>query len=145
MLKKHFYSVNTREGKDLQKKKNPKQLRNDNRTIHIDNYRKRRWIKMHQPKDTYWLGGCRHVHVCISTHDITLLGPTNGMWLFYAVRLMFPLWLTTVIILFFFWLLIVKTDKHLLLLWLCNYYSLNTTVSWLVNRKIIEFYITKSI
>ena len=30
---------------------------------------------------------------------------------------------------------IVKTDKHLLLLWLCNYYSLNTIVSWLVNRK----------
>ena len=32
--------------------------------------------------------------------------------------------------LFFDWLLIVKTDKHLLLLWLCNYYSLNTIVSW---------------
>ena len=39
----------------------------------------------------------------------------------------------------FVWLLIVKTDKHLLLLWLCNYYSLNTIVSWLVNRKIMEF------
>ena len=43
----------------------------------------------------------------------------------------------------FVWLLIVKTDKHLSLLWLCNYYSLNTIVSWLVNRKIMEFYITK--
>ena len=39
---------------------------------------------------------------------------------------MLPLWLAIVII-FFVWLLIVKTDKHLLLLWLCNYYSLNTT------------------
>ena len=47
-------------------------------------------------------------------------------------------------LLFLVWLLIVKTDKHLLLLWLCNYYSLNTIVSWLVNRKIIELYITKS-
>ena len=35
---------------------------------------------------------------------------------------------------------IVKTDKHLSLWWLCNYCSLNTIVSWLVNRKIIEFY-----
>ena len=58
---------------------------------------------------------------------------------------MFPLWLTVVIIFYFFvWLLIVKTDKHLLLLWLCNYYSLNTIVSWLVNWKIIEFYITET-
>ena len=47
-------------------------------------------------------------------------------------------------LLFFVWLLIVKTDKHLLLWWLCNYYSLNTIVSWLVNRKIIEFYIIKT-
>ena len=46
-------------------------------------------------------------------------------------------------LLFFVWLLIVKTDKHLLPWWVCNYYSLNTIVSWLVNRKIIEFYITK--
>ena len=30
---------------------------------------------------------------------------------------MFPLWLTTVILLFFVWLLVVKSDKHLLLLW----------------------------
>ena len=47
-------------------------------------------------------------------------------------------------LLLFVWLLIVKIDKHLLLLWLYNYYSLNTMVSWLVNRKIIEFYITKT-
>ena len=45
-------------------------------------------------------------------------------------------------LLFFVWLFIVKTDKHLLLLWLCNYYSLNTIVSWLVNRKITELYIS---
>ena len=30
----------------------------------------------------------------------------------------------------FIWLLIVRTDKHILLLWLCNYYSLNRFVSW---------------
>ena len=41
-------------------------------------------------------------------------------------------------ILFFLWLLTVKTDKHFLLLWLCNCYSLNTVVSWLANRKIIN-------
>ena len=31
--------------------------------------------------------------------------------------------------------IIMKTDKCILLLWLCNYYSLHTIVSWLVNRK----------
>ena len=41
-------------------------------------------------------------------------------------------------------MLIVKTDKRILLLWLCNYYSLYTTASWLVNRKIIELCITKT-
>ena len=54
---------------------------------------------------------------------------------------MLPLWLAIEII--FFWgvrLLIVKTDKHFLLLWLCNYYSLNTILSWLVNRKIIQLH-----
>ena len=48
-------------------------------------------------------------------------------------------------LLFFVLLLIVKTDKHILLLWLCNYDSLNNIVSWLVNRKIIDLYITKTI
>ena len=59
---------------------------------------------------------------------------------------MFLLWLAVAVVIifyFFVWLLIVKTNKHLLLLWLCHYYSLNTIVSWLVNRKIIEFCITK--
>ena len=42
---------------------------------------------------------------------------------------------------FFVWQLSVKIDKYLLLLWLCKYYSLNITVSWLVNRKIIGFWI----
>ena len=45
---------------------------------------------------------------------------------------MFPLWLAVVII-FFVRLLTVNTDEPLLLLGLCNDYSLNTTVSWLVN------------
>ena len=50
--------------------------------------------------------------------------------------IIFPLWLAILIIfLFFVWLLNVKIDKHLLLLQLCNYYLLNTIVSWLVNRK----------
>ena len=59
---------------------------------------------------------------------------------------MFPLWLAIMFIFCFFsgWLLIVKTDKHLLLLLLCNYYSLNIIVSWLVNRKTIELYFTKT-
>ena len=42
-------------------------------------------------------------------------------------------------LLFFLWLLIVKTDKHLSLLWLCNNYSLNSIVSWLVNRKTLYY------
>ena len=69
----------------------------------------------------------------------------NCMQLFYIIKLiMFPLWLAIVITFYFFiWLLIVKTDKHLLLLWLCICYSLNTIVLWLVNRKIIEHFITK--
>ena len=46
-------------------------------------------------------------------------------------------------LLFFVWLLIVKPDTHLLPWWVCSYSSLHTIVSWLVNRKIIEFYITK--
>ena len=45
---------------------------------------------------------------------------------------------------FLVWLLIVETDRHLLLLWLCNCYSLNTILSLLVNRNSIEFYITKA-
>ena len=68
------------------------------------------------------------------------------MQLFYIVKLiMFLLWLAVVITFnFFVWLLIVKNDKYLLLLWLCIFYSLNTIVSWLVNRKIIELYVTKT-
>ena len=27
---------------------------------------------IHQPKDIDWLDGWKHVHVCISTHHITL-------------------------------------------------------------------------
>ena len=50
------------------------------------------------------------------------LTPLNCIQLFYSVNLiMFPLWLAVIIILLFVWLLIEKTDKHLLLLWLCNY------------------------
>ena len=47
---------------------------------------------------------------------------------------MFPLWLA-IVFYFFVSLLNVKTDKHFLLLWLRNYYSLNTIVSLLANRK----------
>ena len=58
---------------------------------------------------------------------------------------MFPLWLAIVIIFcFFVWVLIVKTDKHLLLLWLCNYHSLNTICIMIGQLKIIEFYIIKN-
>ena len=84
--------------------------------------------------------------MCIYALPLTTsccLIPSNCMQLFYIVRLiMFPIWLATVII-FCVWLLIVKTDKHLVLLWLCNYYLLNTIVSWLVNGKIMELCITK--
>ena len=58
---------------------------------------------------------------------------------------MFPLWLATVIIFYFlsgYWLW--KLINIFYLLWLYNCYSLNTIVSWLVNRKIIELYINKS-
>ena len=72
------------------------------------------------------------------------LDPSNCTQLLYSVNLiMFPLWLAVIIILLLVWILIEKSDKHLLLLWLCNYYSLNTIISWLVNRKIIEFYALK--
>ena len=76
------------------------------------------------------------------TTSLCLL-PSNCMQLFYIVRLiMFPIWLAIVIT--FVWLLIVKTDKHPpILSCLCNYYLLNTIVSWLVNGKIMELYITK--
>ena len=103
---------------------------------------------MYQPKDIDWLGRWKPVNVWTSTYHITLLGspPPNHMYLFYIVRLiMFPLWLDGLqlqLSFIFGQLLIVKTDKCLLLLCLCNYYSYNTTVSWLINRKIIEFCIT---
>ena len=64
--------------------------------------------------------------------------PPNCMWLFYIVKLiMFPLWLA-ILIIFIFCLTIDLFDKHLLLLWLCNHYSLNTIASWFINKKIIE-------
>ena len=89
---------------------------------------------------------------------------------FYTVRLiMFPSWLAIKIIFYFLsgywsWNLInifysVPTQgsnpvscivDRGFTIWaireacFCNYYPLNTTVSWLVNRKIIKFYITKT-
>ena len=50
---------------------------------------------------------------------------------------MFPLWLVIAIIFYFCLAIDCENDKQLLLFWLFNYYSLNTIVSWLVNRKII--------
>ena len=48
---------------------------------------------------------------------------TRDAQLFFSSRLkMFSLWLAIVIIFYFLSDLIVKTDKNLLLLWLCNYY-----------------------
>ena len=49
---------------------------------------------------------------------------------------MFPLWLAIVIIFYFlsgYWLW--KLMNYLLLLWSYNYYSLNTTASWLIGQK----------
>ena len=80
--------------------------------------------------------------VCTSTYHITLLDPLNCNYIVWLI--MFPLWPATVITFYFspdYWLW--KLTNVFLLLWLCNYYSLNTIVSWLVNRKIIEFCITK--
>ena len=57
---------------------------------------------------------------------------------------MFPLRLVIVIIFYFCLAFDCENDKQLLLLWLFNYYPLNTIVLWLVNRKIIELYITKT-
>ena len=62
--------------------------------------------------------------------------------LFYTVRLTYSHYGSQCNDLFC--LLIVKIDKYFLLLWLQNYYSINTTVAWFVNRKIIELYITKT-
>ena len=95
-------------------------------------------------KDINWLSRWKHVHVCTSTYHIILLDPHIVCNFFillgkssshYGVQLQLAF--------IFVWLLIVKADKHLLLLWLCNYNSLNTIVLWLVKRKIIEFCITK--
>ena len=97
---------------------------------------------MHQPKDTDWLGGWKHVYVCTSTYHITLPESPQILCNYFILLTVFPLWLAIVIVFYFFiWLLIVKTDQHLLLLWLCNYYSLNTTLSWLANRKTIELFL----
>ena len=99
---------------------------------------------MHQPKDIDWLGGWKHVHICTLTYHITLLDPPpNCMQLFYIVRLiMFPLWLAIVIIVYF--LSGYQLWKLINILYYCDYVLLNTIVSWLVNRKIIEFYVTKT-
>ena len=102
---------------------------------------------IHQPKDIDWLGGWKHVHVCTSIYHITLLDPPpqkNCMYLFYIVKVNHvPIMACNYnYFLFFVWLL--KTDEYPLLLWLCNYYSLNTTAWWLGNRKIIELSITRT-
>ena len=90
---------------------------------------------MHQPKDTDWLGGWKHLPVCTSTYHMTVWDSPNYMWLFHTAKLiMFPLWLT---IIFFVWLLIVKLINVFYSSESCNYYSLNTIV-WLVNRKRIK-------
>ena len=92
---------------------------------------------LNAPKDIDQLGGWKHLHECTSPYPITLLDPPppNCLSLFYIKLIIFPLWLIIIIIFYF---LIVKTDKHLSLLPLCSYYSLNTTVSWLANRKVTE-------
>ena len=80
---------------------------------------------------------CMYALLLTTHHCLT----PQTVYNYFILLIMFPLWLAIVII-FFVWLFIVKTDKHILLLWLCNYYSLNTIVSWLVNRKITELYIS---
>ena len=91
-------------------------------------------------------GWMKHVHVCTSSYHITLLDPhtqMHKMILYCQVNHVPTMTCSGSYLLFFIWLLMLKTDKYLLLLSLCKYYSLNTIVSGLVNRKIIELYITK--
>ena len=85
MLKKCPYAGNIRQRKDLQKI-NPKQENIIGSYISIITLNVN---GLNAPtKDTDWLGGWQHVHVCTSTYHIILVDPTV-------------------------WLLIVKTDKHL--------------------------------
>ena len=97
------------------------------------------------PKGVDWLSGWKHVLVCISTYHITLLdsSPQVVCSLFYIVKLIiFQLWLAVVIIFYFlsgYWLW-----KLINIFYFCDY-SLNTTVSWLANRKIIELYTTNAV
>ena len=82
----------------------------------------------------------------LPTYQITLLEPPPPIVCNYLILLIiFPLWLAVVIIFYFlsgYWLW--KLINIFYLLWLYNCYSLNTIVSWLVNRKIIELYINKN-
>ena len=97
-----------------------------NRIIHINNYLKCKRVKScNQKTQTWQMNTC----ACMQPHlpHYSAWAPKLYVIIFYIVRLiMFPLWLTVIIIFYFFaWLLFVKIDQYLLLLWLCNYYSIS--------------------
>ena len=133
MLQKCPYAVNRRERKDLQKI-NPKQ-ENGNRIIHIDNYLKCKRIKCINQK-TCWADENMCIYALPFTASLCLT-PRPKLYvivLYYSINHV-PIKTCSCNYLFFFWLLFVKTDKHLLLLWLCNCHSFNTIVSWLATEK----------
>ena len=84
---------------------------------------------MHQPKDIYWLGGYM-LYVLPLTTSLCLMTPPS-LKLYTIILACNCNYLYLFILL---WLLILKTDKYLLLLWLCNYYSFNTIVIMIVQQ-----------
>ena len=114
--------------------------------VHIDNYLKCKWIQCtNQKTETDWVDENMCMYALPLTTSLCFTPPhPNCMYLYCWVNHA-PImdWHFNYLLLFV-WLLIVKTGKHLLLLWLCNYYSLNTILLWLVNRNLIELCITKT-
>ena len=90
---------------------------------------------MHQSKDIDWMGRWEHVHIYTATYRITLCPKLYVIISYCEVHYVSIMVCNCDYFLFFVWLLTMKTDKHLSVLWLYNYYFLNIIVSWLVNRK----------
>ena len=101
--------------------------------IHIHNYLKCKWIKWHRLAEQIKTFSGIHFH--LPHHSAWL--PKLYVIILYNQANYFPIMACNCnSLLFFVWLFIVKTDKHLLLLWLCNCYSHIIIVLWLVHRKL---------
>ena len=132
MLKELLQAGNTSEGKDLHKI-NLKQFLKIKKTIVSYIWiitLKCKWIHVPTKRQTGWVDEnlCMYSHPYITT--LVCLTPKLYVIIFYCQVNHVPIMACNYnYLLFFVWLLIVKTDKHVLLLWLCNYYSFDTIVS----------------